>query len=277
MFEGSGSAQSHVKSDEPEIRAPILPTQEVLVPSEPACSFPRATANGVFDRFRDFAVEIQRQEEELTRRVTGNYKVNHNTKRLEDLFRPPYEILFTGSFVEARDHAKTINRWLLVNVQNPQEFSCQILNRDVWPNKQIKEIIKDHFLLWQVLSNTSDGKRYIDFYNVNEYPYLAVVDPRTGECIKSYNQLTVDSLLTSLNDMLSANPSPDSTSDSPRVEESHCEPSSSAKRTTRSVSMCKDLGRRIKKSRNADATPSTGMIQNNFSHCFLSKNRYFLL
>lgn len=69
----------------------------------------------------------------------------------------------------------------------------------------------------QVLSNTSDGKRYIDFYNVVTYPYLAIVDPRTGECMKIYNSITVDSLISDLNDVLSTHPSPESsqvTSDS---------------------------------------------------------------
>lgn len=88
----------------------------------------------------------------MTRRVTGSTKhmSQRKSKRLEDLFRPPCDILFLGSFMEARDHAKTLNRWLLVNVQNPQEFCCQVLNRDVWPNENIQEIVKDHFILWQV-------------------------------------------------------------------------------------------------------------------------------
>ncbi|XP_043278787.1 UBX domain-containing protein 7 [Venturia canescens] len=215
MFEGGGPAEAETNNPvietEPQVREPILPVQEVLVPSEPVCSFPR-TSSHVFDRFRDFAVETRRQEEEMTRRVNGARKVSQSrTTRLEDLFRPPYDILFLGSFVEARDHAKDVNRWLLVNVQNSQEFACQILNRDVWPNSQIREIIKDHFVLWQVLSTTSDGKRYIDFYNVTNYPYLAIIDPRTGECMRSYNHITVDSLATGLNDMLSMHASPDNT------------------------------------------------------------------
>lgn len=87
----------------------------------------------------------------MTRQVSGEKIPSHcKTKRLEDLFRPPYDILFLGTFVEAREYAKSKNRWLLVNVQNPQEFACQMLNRDVWSDKQIKEIIKDHFVLWQV-------------------------------------------------------------------------------------------------------------------------------
>lgn len=62
LFESGGSAPSAQQApveyveDEPEIRAPILPTQEVLVPPDVTCSFPRASSS-IFDRFRDFAVE----------------------------------------------------------------------------------------------------------------------------------------------------------------------------------------------------------------------------
>lgn len=46
-------------------------------------------------------------------------------------------------------------------------------------------------------------------YDVYEYPYLAVIDPRTGECVKTYNHVTVDILMSALNDMLSSHPSPE--------------------------------------------------------------------
>ncbi|XP_015524984.2 UBX domain-containing protein 7 isoform X1 [Neodiprion pinetum] len=214
MFEGGGAeavadVDGQTEPPEPEIRPPILPTREVLVPTQPVCAFPRAS-NSVFDRFRDFAVETQRQEEEMARRVTGVKKMSpRKSKRLEDLFRPPYDIMFLGSFIEAREHAKLINRWLLVNVQNPLEFSCQILNRDLWPNEQIRDMVRDHFVLWQVISNTSDGQRFIDFYNVTDYPYLAVLDPRTGECVRTYDRFTVEHLVSGLGDMLSNHLSPE--------------------------------------------------------------------
>lgn len=215
MFEGGQGGEDERIVPDPSVRPPILPIQEVLLPDEVVCTFPRSS-NNVFERFRDFAVETQRQEEEMTHRVSGTKKVSSNKlKRLEDLFRPPSDILFLGTFMEVREHAKILNRWLLVNVQNPQEFACQILNRDLWPNKQIQEIVKDHFVLWQVLSNTADGKRYIDFYNVSEYPYLAVVDPRTGECMRTFNHITIDSLAAGLNDLLSIHASPDNTPQDP--------------------------------------------------------------
>ncbi|XP_015594380.1 UBX domain-containing protein 7 [Cephus cinctus] len=207
MFEG-GIA---VADEEEQVRAPIPPTRQVLVPSGHICPSAHSASNNVFDRFRDFAVETQRQEEELTRRVAGMKKMSpRKSKRLEDLFRPPCDILFLGTFSEARERAKIINRWLLVNVQNPQEFACQILNRDLWPNEQIRGIVNDHFVLWQIQSNTVDGKRYIDFYNVSKYPYLAIIDPRTGECMRAYNNISVDTLAAELNDMLSIHPSPSS-------------------------------------------------------------------
>lgn len=181
------------------------------------------------DGFNRFVTE--RQEEEMARRVSGVKKMSpRKSKRLEDLFRPPYDIMFLGSFVEAREHAKIMNRWLLVNVQNPLEFSCQILNRDLWPNEQIRDMVRDHFVLWQVksstlrlpnedtkfppfasqvISNTADGQRFIDFYNVSDYPYLAVLDPRTGECVRTYDRITVENLVSGLGDMLSTHLSPE--------------------------------------------------------------------
>ncbi|KAI4480876.1 hypothetical protein M0804_009973 [Polistes exclamans] len=210
MFEGQMSQVETVDS-EPEVRPPILPRQEILVDSEPMFSIPRLP--NAFDRFRDFALETQRQEEEMTLRVSGVKESSQpKLKRLEDLFRPPKNILFLGTFVDAREHAKSLNRWLLVNVQDSQEFVCQVLNRDVWSNEQIQEIVKDHFVLWQVLSNTKDGKNYIDFYKVIDYPYLAVIDPRTGECIRKYNHITTDSLISDLNDILSIHASPEGAS-----------------------------------------------------------------
>lgn len=58
MFEGGRPPEIENSNSEPPVRAPILPTQEILVPSEPMCSFPRLS-NNVFDRFRDFAVETR--------------------------------------------------------------------------------------------------------------------------------------------------------------------------------------------------------------------------
>lgn len=53
-------------------------------------------------------------------------------------------------YFQARDAGVSHQKWLLVNVQNVLEFSCQILNRDIWSNKAIKTVVKEHFIFWQV-------------------------------------------------------------------------------------------------------------------------------
>lgn len=57
MFEG-GRPETENANPEPPVRAPILPTQEILVPTQPMFSFPRLSESA-FDRFRDFAVETR--------------------------------------------------------------------------------------------------------------------------------------------------------------------------------------------------------------------------
>lgn len=59
MFEGGPvPAQRIAPDEEPEVRPPISPTQEVLVPDDSIYVLPRASKS-VFDRFRDFSVEIR--------------------------------------------------------------------------------------------------------------------------------------------------------------------------------------------------------------------------
>lgn len=38
----------------------------------------------------------------------------------------------------------------MVNIQDSKEFKCQQLNRDVWSNESVRNILAEHFILWQV-------------------------------------------------------------------------------------------------------------------------------
>lgn len=73
-------------------------------------------------------------------------------KRLADLFRPPFDIMYHGNFEEARDTAKEKNKWLMINVQNPTEFACQVMNRDLWSDSFVKDIVKESFIFLQVIN-----------------------------------------------------------------------------------------------------------------------------
>ena len=63
-------------------------------------------------------------------------------RTLEDLFKPPIDIIFKGDLQTARDSATSAKKWLLVNIQDASEFQCQVLNRDVWSNEAVKTILR---------------------------------------------------------------------------------------------------------------------------------------
>ena len=72
-------------------------------------------------------------------------------RTLEELFKPPIDIMFKGDFQSARDAATASKKWLMINVQDACEFPCQVLNRDVWSNEAVKTILREHFIFWQVI------------------------------------------------------------------------------------------------------------------------------
>lgn len=54
---------------------------------------------------------------------------------------------------QAKDCGQLENKWLMINIQNVQDFACQCLNRDVWSNEAVKNLIREHFIFWQVHSH----------------------------------------------------------------------------------------------------------------------------
>lgn len=79
---------------------------------------------------------------------------------LADLFRPPLEILFKGSYDKSLAFATRSKRWLLVNVQDPGIFDCQLLNRDTWSDDGIKRIIQTSFVMIQLYATTEQASEY---------------------------------------------------------------------------------------------------------------------
>ncbi|KAL9965725.1 hypothetical protein ACROYT_G029567 [Oculina patagonica] len=172
----AGSASNSNQNDD-DVRAPIPQTQGILVEG-PYQAYPtrKRPAKSVFDAFRDFQAEARQQEGGSNASLPTGKK-----KTLHDLFRPPIDLLHKGTFETAKVDGQHHSKWLLVNVQDVREFPCQQLNRDVWSNDAVRNIIKERFVLWQVYRDSNEGDRFIQFYHVTSYPYLAVLDPRTGE------------------------------------------------------------------------------------------------
>lgn len=182
--EPSRSVNRNVVPPQPsdEVRAPIPPVRQVLV--EESYS-ERSRIPLIRDGFRDFQQEARWREQGQEAKI----------RTLEDLFRPPLDLIFTGPMDAAKDEGTRANKWLLVNIQNTEEFACQVLNRDVWSNAAVKSIISEHFIFWQVYHTSREGQRYMQFYGVNSFPYVAILDPRTGECLQTWTSRADSNLL----------------------------------------------------------------------------------
>lgn len=108
------------------------------------------------------------------------------------MYRPPFEIISRLSWEDARQQGKDNEKWIIVNIQDPAIFDCQVLNRDIWKNAGIMESIKEYFIFMQYAKNDPHGNQYIQYYFSNResqdaYPHIAIVDPRTGEQVKVWS------------------------------------------------------------------------------------------
>ncbi|GAP86107.2 putative ubx domain protein [Rosellinia necatrix] len=113
---------------------------------------------------------------------------------LRDLFRPPHELISDATWDEARDEGKVDKKWIMVNLQDLDVFQCQVLNRDVWKDENIKGLVKEHFIFLQYDKREGRAQSYIQLYfpngaheNSDNYPHLSIIDPRTGEQVKVWS------------------------------------------------------------------------------------------
>ncbi|KAG2167368.1 hypothetical protein VTO58DRAFT_100773 [Aureobasidium pullulans] len=128
----------------------------------------------------------------LARATGGASEQSSKSTLLAELFRPPTDLISPLSFQDARDEGKEEEKWIIVNVQDPSIFDCQVLNRDIWKNAQIKETVQENFIFLQYSKDDQRGTQYVQYYFQNRdsddaYPHIAIVDPRTGEQVKVWS------------------------------------------------------------------------------------------
>ncbi|SBS85554.1 hypothetical protein PMALA_013090 [Plasmodium malariae] len=95
------------------------------------------------------------------------------------LFSPPEFLICSLPFEDMRKKSKDENKYILVNIQN-SEFDSLRLNRDIWNNDLVQEIIKNFFIFWLRYENDQDAV-------VNKLPYICVLCKRTGRKLKVWN------------------------------------------------------------------------------------------
>ncbi|KAK1249375.1 hypothetical protein MKX07_002891 [Trichoderma sp. CBMAI-0711] len=117
-----------------------------------------------------------------------------HARRLEDLFRPPYELISRLTWDEARALGKEDKKWIMVNLQDMSDFNCQMLNRDIWKDRAVSELVKENFIFMQLDKDYPEAEEYLTFYfpnqgheNPDNYPHVSIVDPRTGEQVKVWS------------------------------------------------------------------------------------------
>ncbi|CAO3567587.1 unnamed protein product [Mortierella alpina] len=171
------------------IRAPIAPRHEMLLGDDygdhsssmfggssraraaPSVFLPPDSSSLARDAFRDFAAEA----------ATLGGDTSPKTSRLADLFKAPLDMMARGDFDQSRNVAKNETKWLMVNIQEAGVFACQVLNRDLWSDKSVKEIVKENFVFLQFYSDSVEGKKYAAYYPLKTFPHIAIIDPRTAE------------------------------------------------------------------------------------------------
>ncbi|KAH8869285.1 UBX domain-containing protein 2 [Schistosoma japonicum] len=108
--------------------------------------------------------------------------IKRKRKHLQQLYQPPVELLFNGTLHAAELAAQEKHRWLLVSVHDEGCFECHLLNRDVWKDPKIYQLIKRHSVFLQIPVDSPEGFRFRSTYSyVQSASHIAILDPFTGE------------------------------------------------------------------------------------------------
>ena len=163
---------------------------------------PTATRPGIFNQQGTSSASIwengsQRDPDarrrDLSRATAGASDASSKSNMLAEMYRPPFELISTlRSWEGVRAAGKEDEKWILVNVQDPNIFDCQVLNRDIWKDDQIRETVREHFIFKQYAKTDPQASNYMRLYfknweNQDAYPHIAIVDPRTGEQVKVWS------------------------------------------------------------------------------------------
>ena len=83
--------------------------------------------------------------------------------------------------------AYTQKKKVLINIQDVKEFNSQIINRDIWADSDIRDIIAKNYILWQQYNDSEYGRLYIQFYPSPIYPIICIFCPLTKQVLQTWN------------------------------------------------------------------------------------------
>jgi len=168
---------------EEEVRAPIASFQDQMIdPGHERSRVQRAMeadSNAMMRRMTfdrgEGAAEGQDMEQDA-----GGQAIN-------SLFAPP-DYNSSLPYYGAIEKAKADGKWLLVNIQQAEVFASHTLNRDVWRDETIQDILAENFLFWQRDDKSTEGNQFCQFHQCgHQLPHICMIDARTGRRIKSWD------------------------------------------------------------------------------------------
>ncbi|KAL1994606.1 hypothetical protein VTN49DRAFT_2076 [Thermomyces lanuginosus] len=171
------------------IRAPLARTTETLVEPDVDHSAFLRQMHGPHSRRSRPGIFNQQEDVEMWH---DDSEASSKSKMLAEMYRPPFDIISRLPWDLAREEGREKEKWLMVNVQDPSIFDCQILNRDLWKDPGVKEAIRENFIFLQYTKDDPRAAPYLQYYfqasDVSDnYPHIAIVDPRTGEQVKVWS------------------------------------------------------------------------------------------
>lgn len=168
--------------NEEYVRPPIESKKMRLV--DPPVSIGHKNSNSFMPSVINTAFRDLKKEYELMH----DGKTKKKPVDLADLFRPPFDILFQGTYEQAQAFALNSGRYLIVNIQSESEFNSQILNRDTWSNRIVKDLIKASFVMWQAKIELPSTKNYVKKHKVKTAPHIAIVDPKNNKILERWDE-----------------------------------------------------------------------------------------
>lgn len=195
------------ENDGSEVRAPLPVKRDVLYDSSMLYG---ASRSGVTPHstipFRNFEEELKRPGVWETDQGSTS-TAESSRENLASLYRPPFELMYRGSFEKAKEAANNQDRWLLVNVQSTQEFHSHMLNRDTWGNEALAQTITSNFIFWQVYDDTEEGSKIKTYYKLDSFPVTLVIDPITGQKMRLWRgMIQPENFLESLLEFMDGSP-----------------------------------------------------------------------
>lgn len=149
---------------------------------------------GIFNQYETDRIDEDDEDDEeaYDRQFGASSGLLEHQKHLGRLFRPPFDLIEKYTIDGARKAGREQKKWILLNIQDTSNFQCQLLNRDFWLDRAIKRVVREHFIFLQYQMSDYAMDEYIQFNQITEYPYIAILDPYSGERFKMWTSKVPD-------------------------------------------------------------------------------------